>query len=50
MDALFNVFGFGMQKPDENGSFLKTKKNRNIEQQEEKENFQKVIMLINKNF
>ncbi len=36
MDALFNVFGFGMQKPDEKWKFFENQKNRNIEQQEEK--------------
>ena len=41
MDALFNVFGFGMQKPDEKWKFFENQKNRNIEQQEEKRKFPK---------
>ena len=36
MDALFNVFGFGMQKPDEKWKFFENQKNRNIEEQEKK--------------
>ena len=36
MDALFNVFGFGMQKPDEKWKFFENQKNRNIEEQEKR--------------
>ena len=36
MDALFNVFGFGMQKPDDKWKFFENQKNRNIEEQEKK--------------
>ena len=36
MDALFNVFGFGMQKPDDKWKFFENQKNKNIEEQEKK--------------
>ena len=33
MDALFNVFGFGMQKPDEKYRFFENQRDRNIEEE-----------------
>ncbi|ANS03618.1 tail tape measure protein [uncultured Mediterranean phage uvDeep-CGR2-KM22-C255] len=33
MDALFNVFGFGMQKPDEKYKFFENQRDRNIEEE-----------------
>jgi hypothetical protein len=36
MDALFNVFGFGMQKPDDKWKFFENQKDRNIEEEKQK--------------
>ena len=41
MDAMFNVFGFGMSSPEEKYKFFETQRNRNIKEQEEKRKFPK---------
>ena len=37
MDAMFNVFGFGMSSPEEKYKFFETQRNKNITEQKEKQ-------------
>ena len=43
MDAMFNVFGFGMSSPEEKYKFFEQQKEKNIAAQKEKQSFDSIF-------